>query len=125
MDRISPESQDSEYKTSWHDDWFGWLSAFANADGGCLYVGVNDDGYVVGLRNQKSILETLPNRIISVLGIVPGIDAKSVPARGTNVRYADVPGNVTDKLDNLYAMGLLTDGVLGEIESAPGNSGLP
>ena len=71
---------------------------------------------------SKSLLEMLPNRIISVLGIVPGIDAKSVPARGTNVRYADVPGNVADKLDNLYAVGLLTDGVLSEIESDPGNT---
>ena len=43
----SPESQRNEFKSAWHDEYFGWIAGFANAKGGTLYVGVNDDGYVM------------------------------------------------------------------------------
>ena len=54
--KVSPESQRNEYKSSWQDEYFECLCGFANARGGKLYVGVNDDGYVVGsaARNAYS-----------------------------------------------------------------------
>ena len=42
-------------------------------DGGILYVGVNDDGYVVGLKDSRTLLESLPNKINDKLGIVASI----------------------------------------------------
>ena len=48
---ISPESQRIEYKSSWQEEYFGWIAGYANASGGTLYIGVNDDGYVVGVKD--------------------------------------------------------------------------
>lgn len=38
-------------------------AAFATARGGCVYVGVSDDGHVVGVQLGKSSLEDLANKI--------------------------------------------------------------
>ena len=63
MPKCKPEAQTIEYKSSWHDDYFEWISGYANAKGGTLYIGVNDDGYVVGVKDVKYLLDKLPNRI--------------------------------------------------------------
>lgn len=65
MENISslPESEISEWKASWHDEYLKWLAAYAHTDGGKLYIGVNDDGYVVGLKDYRKLLEDLPNII--------------------------------------------------------------
>lgn len=60
---IKPETQKTEYKSSWQDEYYEWISGYANAYGGTLYVGINDDGYVVGVKNSKFLLDTLPNQI--------------------------------------------------------------
>ena len=57
---IVPESQKIEYKSSWQEDYFGWISGYANADGGTLYIGVNDDGYVMGVKDTRFLLDILP-----------------------------------------------------------------
>jgi ATP-dependent DNA helicase RecG len=36
------ESQNIEYKSSWHDDYLKWVCDFANAQGGKIYIGMND-----------------------------------------------------------------------------------
>lgn len=38
--------------------------------GGDLFIGVNDDGYVVGLKDSRYFLDTLPNQVIAHLGIM-------------------------------------------------------
>ena len=55
------ESQTTEYKEQWHDKYLAYISGFANAQGGTLYVGLNDSGEVVGINNAKYLLENLPN----------------------------------------------------------------
>ncbi|MDR2466666.1 MAG: putative DNA binding domain-containing protein [Prevotellaceae bacterium] len=65
-----PESQNIEYKSIWKDEYLKWICGFANAHGGKIFVGKEDDGTVVGLKNYKKLLEDLPNKITSVLGIV-------------------------------------------------------
>ncbi len=57
------ENQSTEWKWSWSDEYLKWLCGYANMDGGTLYLGVNDDGYVVGLENARNLLEILPNKI--------------------------------------------------------------
>ena len=59
----SPESQRNEFKSAWHDEYFGWIAGFANAKGGTLYVGVNDDGYVIGLKDVRYLLDVIPGRV--------------------------------------------------------------
>lgn len=54
------ESHNIEYKESWRDEYLKWVCGFANAQGGTIYIGVRDDGRVVGVRNTKKLLEDIP-----------------------------------------------------------------
>lgn len=36
------ESQNIEYKEAWNDKYLKWICGFANAQGGKIYIGVND-----------------------------------------------------------------------------------
>lgn len=106
------ESQEVEWKWSWQDEYLKWLCGYANADGGTLYIGVNDDGYVVGIEDSKRMLEGLPNKINDKLGIIASINIHK--AYGTeNLRYGDsVPEDISSKLINKYACGLINTGML-------------
>ncbi|MDR0619394.1 MAG: putative DNA binding domain-containing protein [Bacteroidales bacterium] len=64
------ETQNIEYKSLWHDEYLKWICGFANAQGGKLYIGKDDNGKVVGVKNFKKLMEDLPNKITTVLGIV-------------------------------------------------------
>ena len=37
------ESQNIEHKESWRDEYLKWICGFANAQGGRVYIGVDDD----------------------------------------------------------------------------------
>lgn len=63
------ESQNIEYKESWRDEYLKWVCGFANAQGGTIYIGIDDAGEVVGVQNIKKLLEDIPNKIQSGLGI--------------------------------------------------------
>ena len=41
---ILQESQTVEFKESWRDEFLKTVCAFANTDGGTLYIGINDQG---------------------------------------------------------------------------------
>lgn len=41
------ESQNIEYKESWRDEYLKWICGFANAQGGRIYIGVNDQKEVM------------------------------------------------------------------------------
>ncbi|MNP95913.1 Divergent AAA domain protein [compost metagenome] len=64
------ESQNTEWKRSWHDDYLKWICGFANAVGGIIYIGKDDDGVVTHLENHKALMESLPNKIRENLGII-------------------------------------------------------
>ena len=49
------ESQNIEYKEIWKDEYLKWLCGFANAQGGTLFVGIDDNGNVVGIKNIKKL----------------------------------------------------------------------
>lgn len=68
------ESQNIEYKTVWKDEYLKWICGFANAQGGTIFIGKDDDGNVVGVNNAKKLLEELPNKITTVLGIVADVN---------------------------------------------------
>ncbi|GAB3220700.1 ATP-binding protein [Spirosoma arcticum] len=70
------ESQLIEYKESWRDEYLKWIAGFANAQGGTLLIGLDDQGQVVGLDNAKRLLEDLPNKIQNTLGIVADVNLR-------------------------------------------------
>ena len=68
------EKQNIEWKAVWKDDYLAWICGFANAQGGTLLVGVNDNGDVIGLSNAKKLMEDLPNKIRDAMGVIVNIN---------------------------------------------------
>lgn len=58
------ETQNVEYKQSWRDEYLKYISGFANAQGGTLYVGIDDNGNVCGINNAKELLVNLHMSVI-------------------------------------------------------------
>jgi ATP-dependent DNA helicase RecG len=71
---MTKESQNIEWKQSWHDEYLKWICGFANAQGGRIFIGKDDAGKVTGLINSKKLLEDLPNKIRDQLGLMPRIN---------------------------------------------------
>lgn len=71
------ENLHTEFKEKWSDKWLRNIAALGNSDGGTLYVGLDDDGSVIGVDNVKSLLKTIPDKIQNVLGIVPNVNNHS------------------------------------------------
>ena len=74
MVRIMPESQNIEWKSKWKDEYLEWICGYANAQGGKIYIGCDDDGNVVGLPNARKLLEDIPNKIRDAMGIIVGVN---------------------------------------------------
>lgn len=68
------ESQTTEYKEQWHDKYLSYISGFANAQGGTLYLGINDAGEIVGVSDVRYLLENLPNKAVQATGVIPEIE---------------------------------------------------
>ncbi len=64
------ESQNIEWKETWKDEYLKWICGFANANGGKIFIGKNDKGEIIGLKNSKKLLEDIPNKIQNHLGII-------------------------------------------------------
>lgn len=71
------EDQHTEFKRLWKDEFFRELSAFANSQGGTLYIGVEDDGTIVGVKDAKSLLQDMPNKIKNNLGFLADVNLLS------------------------------------------------
>ena len=70
------ESQHIEWKETWRDDHLRWICGFANAGGGMLVIGRNDQGKVVGIRDARKLLEDLPNKTRDLLGILVEVNLR-------------------------------------------------
>lgn len=94
------ESQNIKWKESWRDEYLKWICGFANAQGGKIYIGCDDDGKIVGLPDTKKLLEDIPNKITQSLGVVANVnllmeDGKEyieivVPPYPTGITYKGV-----------------------------------
>ena len=71
------ESQNIEWKESWRDEYLKWICGFANAQGGRIYIGIDDAGKVVGVRNAKRLLEEIPNKIQTNMGFLSDVNLLS------------------------------------------------
>ena len=76
MPPAAHESQNTEWKESWRDEYIKWLCGFANAQGGTLTIGVNDQGQVVGIANSRQLLEEIPNKVRDLLGILVDVHSR-------------------------------------------------
>ena len=70
------ESQVVEWKETWRDEYLKWICGFANAQGGVLEIGRNDRGEIVGVKNVLRLLEEIPNKALTSLGIVIDVNLK-------------------------------------------------
>lgn len=71
---MKAENQNIEYKESWRDEYLKWICGFANAQGGTLFIGISDDGDVVGLRDAKKLMEDIPNKVSMSMGILVDVN---------------------------------------------------
>ena len=71
---MNTENQNIEFKESWRDEYLKWICGFANASGGILYIGIKDDGSICGVKEAKKLLEDIPNKIQSTLGLIADVD---------------------------------------------------
>ncbi|HEY9257445.1 ATP-binding protein, partial [Chitinophaga sp.] len=69
-----PEHQNIEYKQSWKDEHLKWICGFANAQGGKLLIGVDDSGIVIGVDCYKKLMDEIPNKAVSHLGLVVDVN---------------------------------------------------
>ncbi len=67
---MQKESQNIEWKESWHNDHYKWICGFANAQGGILYIGKDNQGKVKHLSNATKLLEDIPNQVRDLLGLM-------------------------------------------------------
>lgn len=74
MNLNTSESQNIEFKQIFKDEYIKTISAFANSDGGKLYIGVTDNGEVVGIGNAKKLLEDIPNKVRDIIGILVDVN---------------------------------------------------
>lgn len=74
MSQHTKEHQNIEWKEYWHNDYFKWICGFANAQGGNLFIGIDDKGNIKCLDNAKKILEDLPNQVRDLLGLMVDVN---------------------------------------------------
>ena len=68
------EAHNIEWKQTWRDEYLKWICGFANAQGGRIYIGKDDAGGIVGLKDSKKLLEDLPNKIRDHLGLASSVN---------------------------------------------------
>lgn len=73
------ETQNIEYKQSWRDEYLKWICGFANASGGSIFIGKDDDGKVVGVSDAKKLMEDIPNKVKDTLGILVDVNLHHSP----------------------------------------------
>lgn len=72
-----PENQNIEYKECWREEYLKWICGFANAQGGKIYIGIDDKGTVKGVPDYKKLMEDIPNKVVSHLGLVVNVNLRT------------------------------------------------
>ncbi|SDA97013.1 ATP-dependent DNA helicase RecG [Algoriphagus alkaliphilus] len=71
---MTSESQNIEFKGSWRDEYLKWICGFANAYGGTIFIGKDDTGNVIDLKDAKNLMEEIPNKVRDTLGILVDVN---------------------------------------------------
>lgn len=85
---VMGETHIIEYKSIWKDEWLQWICGYANAEGGTLYIGLANEGEVVGLQNVKRLMEDIPNKIVNKMNIYP--DVRQLTREGKDIIEIEV-----------------------------------
>lgn len=83
------ESQNIEFKETWRDEYLKWICGFANAQGGKLYIGVNDKGEAIGAEKPDRLLEDLPSKVKNAMNII--VDVNLIEKDGKRIIEVVVP----------------------------------
>lgn len=70
------ENQNKEFKQVWNDNCLKTICAYANTGGGKLYIGIDDQGKPVGVKDAARYLDDIPNKTKGILGIMPDVKLK-------------------------------------------------
>lgn len=100
-DKIPPEQQNIEYKIIWRDEFLKWVSGFANANGGVIFIGKDDDGNVCGIDNYKKLMEDIPNKVRDTMGISVEVNLHEVAGK-YYVEIVTLPQTVPISLRGRY-----------------------
>lgn len=84
-----PESQNIEYKQSWREEYLKWICGFANAQGGKIFIGIDENENVTGVEDYKKLMEDIPNKSVNHLGVI--IDVNLQKKSGKHYIEIDVP----------------------------------
>ena len=68
------ENQNVEYKESWRDEYLKWVAGFANAQGGKIFIGIDDSSEVVGVDDYKKLMDDIPNKTVNHLGLMVDVN---------------------------------------------------
>ncbi len=70
------ENQNKEYKQAWNDNCLKTICAFANTGDGKLFIGIDDEGNPMGVKDAARYLDDIPNKTKDILGITPDVTVK-------------------------------------------------
>ena len=106
------ESETVELKEVVVDDIKKEIIAFANCDGGKLYIGVRDDGMVIGLDNADSVSLQISNMVRDAIkpDITMFLHYETIVENGKNVVAVDIQRG-TDRPYYLAKKGMRPEGV--------------
>ncbi len=133
MKKFAIETHSVEYKEKFTDRVLETLCAFANTKGGTLYIGISDDGKIVGVDINSETIRTITEKIVSKLGIHPEIEVESKNKKkiikisvkpslipiSLNGKYYERVGNTTremsqERLREFLLKGTNWDGLINE-----------
>lgn len=71
-----PEKQNIEWKSRWKDEYLEWICGFANAQGGRIYIGCDDNGNIringsLALTQKSGFSRRMPIFVIRMKFMVP------------------------------------------------------
>lgn len=88
------ENQTTEFKAIWKDEYLKNICAFANSQGGKLYIGLNDKGTAIGVKHSAKLLEDIPNKTVQLLGVTVNLNSENKNSKEyivINVPQSSVP----------------------------------
>jgi ATP-dependent DNA helicase RecG len=102
------ENQNVEWKSVWKDEYLAWICGFANAQGGKLYIGLDNEGTPIGLKDSRRLLEDIPNKINNAMGITVNVNLHEGDKEYLEIEVLPHPVAISCKGSFYYRSGATT-----------------